>query len=345
MAPTGATAGVGQRSRRAFLGAAAMLALAPAPARAVGFLEGADVELLVPSAAGSAADRLARGFAAGVESLVTGLRVAVRNDPRGDGRLAALALWQAAPDGRIWAFLSSNLFYSTLLEAAELPFRLDGFTWIGSLAPDRRVLLATAAAGLPDIAALRAAPATVLLATESRTSTNYREALLVNALLGCRIRPVTGYDGSARALAALAGEVQCLIGTYEAMTPLLEPAAGLILLRINDCVLPPPHAAPWLGELAAPADAWVLELIRAQSSMGRCLATAPGTPDDLAAALRALFPRVLATPQFLAAAGDLELAPLPGDELARRLSAALAAGSELGPRLAEVLAAGERLAG
>ena len=67
----------------------------------------------------------------------------------------------------------------------------------------------------------------------------------------------------------------------QAMTPLLQPTAGRILLRINDCVLPAPHAAPWLGALTAAGDAWLLELIRAQSSMGRCLATTPGTPDDI----------------------------------------------------------------
>ena len=317
-------------------------------AGAAEFLAGESVRVLVPTAAGSGTDRVVRAFVAAVAELLPGTRFSVENQSGGDGRLAALALWQAPPDGLTWALLSSNLLYASLLEAEALPFDLAGFAWIGGFAKDRRVLVAGARSGLETIEQLRARATPVLLASESTASTNYREALMLNALLDCRIRPVTGYDGPSRVLAARAGEVDCAMGTFESMQPLLADGSGRVLLRLNDATLLPPHdAAPWLGSLpVVPEHAWLVQLIAAQSGMGRCLATAPGTPSDRLQALRALFLQVAALPSFAAAAANigLALAPTDGGALASRLAALLAGEAGVGARLRAVLECGQRRA-
>ncbi len=320
----------GASGRRAFLtgGLALASSLAFRPAQADDFLADATLRILIPNSAGSGQDIAARLFAKHLQARLPLTRISVENHTKANGRVAALMVWQADPDGLTLGFLNSNLLYAEILEAEELPFSMTDFAWLGSLSLDRRVMVVGNHTGVTDVATLMARQAPLLQAADAANSSHYQAGILVNALIGAWIRPVTGYNSSARALALIRGEVDCLLGTWDNMTPVLEAEAGRVLLRLNDCDLPPGFGqVPWLGALELrPGGQAVLDLIDGQSQIGRAVATTPGTPVDRLELLRALFLDVASDATFVeeATANGLLVRPSAGASLAALLTRLLA---------------------
>lgn len=320
-------------SRRALLaGAAGLGAFAlPRPRRALAaksFLDGATLRILIPNSAGSGQDVAARTFAKYLELRLPTTRVLPENHTKANGRVASLMAWEAPPDGLTLVFLNSNLLYAEILGEEELPFTLSGYSWLGSLSVDRRVMVAGTHTGLADMAGVLARAEPLLQAADAANSSHYQASLLVNALTGSWIRPVTGYNSSARSLAMINGEVDCLLGTLDNMTAVLEAGAGRIVLRLNDCLLPPEHGAVGLLRdfVAVPARAPVIDMIEGQSKMGRTVATAPGVPADRVAVLRELLLEVAADRGFVeeASANGLLVQPSPGESIADLVEGLLA---------------------
>lgn len=317
--------------RRRFLAGslAAAAGLAAGPARgAEDFLSGATLRILIPNSAGSGQDIAARLFARHLEARLPATRISAENHTKANGRVAALMAWEAEPDGLTLCFLNSNLLYAEILQEEELPFSMTDFAWLGSLSLDRRVMVVGNHTGIEKVEQLLARQAPLLQAADGANSSHYQAGLLVNALLGAWIRPVTGFNSSARSLALIRGEVDCLLGTWDNMTPVLDAGAGRVLLRLNDCDLPPEHGrVPWLGELPLHAGCEpVLAMIDGQSQLGRSVATSPGTPADRLGRLRALFLDIARDPAFAeeASANGLLVRPTTGEAIAVLLARLLA---------------------
>lgn len=332
--------------RRALLAGSLALLASPGPARAeAGFLDGATVRVLLPNSPGSGSDLTSRLFVSHLARQLPNTRFSIENLTNANGRLATLYTWQAEPDGLTVTFASSSLLFAEVLGDEELPFTLEDFAWIGSLSVDRRVLLIRAASDIATPDDLMRGDRQILQACDSINTNHYREALLVNALTGSRLRPVTGFKASARALALAKGEVEALIAAFESVAPLIESGDGRVLLRLNDCRLPPPHdASPWLGALPIdPSHAWVLRLIEAQSQIGRPLATTPATPAPRLEVWRRLFDAVTADPAFVAAAAAVNFAvqPTTGEAVAAQLATTLKDKTAHRQELAALLACGE----
>lgn len=333
--------------RREFLrdGLVVAATLLTGPALGADFLSGATVRVLVPSAAGSGVDFTSRLFVSHLARRLPDTQLAIENQPAANGRIAALDTWQAKADGLTITFPPSNLLFTEILGDEDLPFTLEGFAWIGSLSVDRRVLVVRGSSALAAAEDLLAADRPVLLGAESVNANHYREALLVNALTGSRLRPVTGYSSSERALALVKGEIEAAIASFESLATLVESGDARVLLRLNDCRLPAPSdASAWLGTLPAKADyAWVLQLIDAQSRIGRPIATTPGTPDERLAVWRDLFDAVTADADYLAEAaqGNFAADATPGRVVATHLKALAADRPAQREALMALLACGE----
>ncbi len=313
---------VGRRSFLAGVGGAALLARR---ARAdTTYLNGETLRIIVASSPGSGNDATARLFAEHLARLVPRTQVVVENLDRAGGRIAEKTLWEAPPDGRTIAFLRSSIFYRMLQDAADYPYSLQDFTWIGSLSQESRVLVATAASGVADLPALLARDRPLTLAVDTVTSTRYIVALLVNALLGTRLLPIVGYKGAGIELAAVAGEVEGVFNTFESARPVIESAGGQVLLRVGQGRLPAPFdSAPALRDQALnPAHRWVLQLIEAEANLGRFVGAPPATPAAELAVLRGLLESVAADPGFQTAATaiGLDVAVTPGAELTTQIA-------------------------
>lgn len=344
-------AGRGQWSRRQLLTLGVVAALwrpGSALAEAADFLQGATLRILIPNSTGSGQDLAARTFAKHLQLRLPETVVVAENHTKANGRVAGLMAWEAEPDGLTLVFLNSNLLYAEILGEEELPYSLTGFSWLGSLSVDRRVMLVGQRVEAADLASLQARDKPLLQAADAANSSHYQAALLVNALAGTWIRPVTGYNSSARALALIRGEVDCLLGTLDNMTAVLAAGAGRIVLRLNDCDLPPEHGAvPLLRDhLLHPGRGGVIDMIEGQSQMGRSVATTPGVPADRLAVLRALFQEVAADPGFVAeaSANELLVRPTSGDSIAALVADLLAQKEHYARLFRDALTCGQRRA-
>jgi len=311
--------------RRGFLTAGVAAAL-PLPVAADDrFLDQATLRILIPNSVGGGTDRLGRLYARHLERRLPSTRIAVETLTGGNGRLAALEAWQARPDGLTLILPSSSLIYVELLGQEALPFRLAGFSWIGSFAGEQRALLVSAAARERTLAALLRGERPWLLAADGATSSHYIDALLLNALTGSWIRPVTGYDGGARSLAVINGEVELLINSVESMLPLLEDGAGSLVLRMGRAPLAAPfEAVPWLGELPlAPGREALVDAVTLHSDCGRPLATTPNVPPERLAVLRSLFADISVDPDFIAEAvvERVSVQPVSGEQVTANFAA------------------------
>lgn len=298
-------------------------------------LAGERLRIVIASDVGSGNDTVARLFALHAQAHLPATEVTLENIGGGGGRLAEKLLFDSPPDGRTIAFLRSSMFYRIFFAPQDYPYDLTSFSWVGSLNRERRVLLTTLASGIRDLDSLKAFDGPVRQATDSVSATGYQDALYLNAMLGCRILPVPGYDGGGRNLAILNGEVECRIANYESVLPLIQAGAATVCLQLNGGPLPPPFAeVQHFGELPIdPAFEWLRRLMRSESDLGRIVAAAPGVPADRMARLTALFLEIAADPAFLAAAQDIGLAVDP-----KNGAALLGEFEELPPRSAETVA-------
>ena len=119
---------------------------------------------------------------------------------RAAGRLAARQLMDAPPDGGTIGSFPTALAYAELLGDDGVAFELTRFGWIGSFNVQPRVLVVSAKLGVASLDELRARTTPVPVGADTNTSVGAREPLLLNALLGTRLRPVMGYSSPARNL-------------------------------------------------------------------------------------------------------------------------------------------------
>ncbi len=330
--------------RRVLLGAALGSLVLPQRVLAEGnFLGGQSVRMIVSTGAGGTGEQTARLFVKYLERRLPDTRFVVELINRANGRVAALTLWEAEPDGLTLAFLNSNLIYAQLLGEEDLPFDLLRFDWLGSLTQDRRVLVVAERTGLTDIAAVLARKEPLLAASVATTSGHTIDALVLNGALGLWIQSVPGYSGGQRSLALISGETDCMLGTFTSVFPLLEDGTARMVLRLNGAPLPPPYdQVPTLASLLPPSRRWVVELIEAQCQLGRGIAAPPGMPADRLERLRALFDAVAADPDFVAEARSvgLEVDTSPGAGIAATIQDLLVDRSSLSSDLQALLACG-----
>lgn len=199
--------------RAALLGLGAALLARPAAAR-----RPQPAELLVGGAAGSAADRWARGIAPFLERAWPRQPLAVRNLP-GRGGLEALAeLAGAAPDRRAIGILTSPLLLARAVEAGE-PSPLDRIAPLAALVEEPAVLVA-APGGAASLEQLRAGAGALPLGLPPAGNGAHLAGLRLAERLGL---PLLAFPTAAAARqAAAAGHVAAALLTLPDVIGLLR---------------------------------------------------------------------------------------------------------------------------
>jgi len=335
-------------SRRALVagagGLAASAGLAPGGALAQSpFFAGQRIEILSGNSEGSVANSQMQAFATAIERLYPGTLVVVRANTGGTSALTAAILAEAGPDGLTLG--TSDI--DSLLQRTSQPGLHDitEFTVIGSMRRSSSLLFASTLSGIESVDDLieRAEPA--LLAVRSTASSGYLTALFCNAMLGTRIRPVTGYGSSERNLAFLNGEADLIFRTPDFGVQFIEEGTARAILKFDDLEIPDLYGdPPALSDLAYDrAYRWIAEYFRA-SAYSRILVVPPGVPTDRVEALRDVFMQVMADPDFGAAVeGDLTITPTRGEVLQAALASMIAELgdlADLGERVDATLACG-----
>lgn len=263
--------------------------------------------------------------------------VIVRNMPGAGSMAAANYIYTNAPrDGTQFATFSRSIPTQPLFDAQGVQFEALKLNWIGSPASEVSVVFAPKENNFRSIEDLRARPMVVPASGHGADSAVYPYVL--NALLGTKLKVVTGYQGSGDFMLAIErkevdGMGGSSISTLRSTRPQwLKENKIDVLLQIALRKHPDyPNVPLALDFVKDPSDRKVMELVFSRQEIAFPYAAPPGVPGDRLAALRKGFMDTLRDRAFVEEAEKmgLEVSPVSGDEVLKILTAAYATAPEL----------------
>lgn len=208
---------LGTRTGAAALAALALAASATGSAAAQVSFAGKTVTIYVAGGAGGGVDAYARTIGPYYQKYLPGNpAVVISNMPGAGGAQAVQYLYNVAPKDAT-AIGSTNVgpIADPFLESTPTNYDVAKLSWIGSLASGNTVCAAWHATGVTSIADAKAKVLTVA-ATGARSAPT-RSALLMNAFVGTRFKPIAGYTGGTALLALERGEVDAICTTLNSL--------------------------------------------------------------------------------------------------------------------------------
>ena len=298
------------------------------PARASEVYAGKTIELIVANTVGGGYDQYGRIVARHFGRLIPGQpTLVVRNMPGAGGARAANYMATIPPrDGTVLAMLTREVALAPLLapNPAAYQFKADQFNWIGSPQQDLGLLLLTDKAPAQTIEQLRTRP--VVMSGTGPGSGPSTFPLVLNELLGFRMKVVPGYPGSQEALLAMEnGEADGHVsggssaGFRGRINPMAAQGKLKVLMQLGMTKDPAYPEAPLIFDLVQDdRSRQLLELIFTPQYLGRPLIAPPGLAPERAALLRFAFNATMHDEAFLADARmqQLDIAPVTGEQIA-----------------------------
>jgi tripartite-type tricarboxylate transporter receptor subunit TctC len=316
----------------------ALLAIAAAghPALAdpvADFYRGKSITMLVASGVGGGYDTYARVFARYAPKFIPGNpNIIAKNMPAAGGLVAANTLYNNVDkDALTIAALSNVSTLDPLFGNAGARYDPLKLGWIGSIGKLQNVCATWHTSPVKTIE--DAKKREVIVAGAGASSNTAVVPRIINELLGTRFKVVSGYDpAGGLTMAVESGEAEGICGlswsTMKASRPDWITGKKLnVLVQMSMEKLPELNDVPSALDLVTdPARKRVLELILIRQETGRPFATAPGSPPDRLAALRAAFEATMKDPEFIADAerNQMEIEPLTGAAIEALLQKAYA---------------------
>jgi tripartite-type tricarboxylate transporter receptor subunit TctC len=311
-----------KRSARIGLRVAAALAgLAPALVHAdsvADFYRDKTLNLVVAHEAGTGFDVYSRVLQRFYGRHIPGNpNVVVQNMPGASGITSTNWLYNIAPkDGTVLGTASNNVPLEPLFGNTAARFDPGKMNWIGNMEESSPVCGVASASGIKTFEDLRTRE-TVFGATGG-TGPLVVSSLAIKALLGAKLKIISGYKGSASVkLAIMTGEVAGICGLpmstiksfwrdeYESGTfkPVIQ-LSGPRSLELAGIA----HADDFIK---TEEDRQVFGLIFGSQALGRTYSAPPDVPADRIAALRKAFMDTMADKEFLADAAKTQIAIVP----------------------------------
>ncbi|MCU0989769.1 MAG: tripartite tricarboxylate transporter substrate-binding protein, partial [Xanthomonadales bacterium] len=148
-------------------------------------------------------------------------RIVIENRPEAGGIVGALAIRDAAPDGRTLGIINaSGLLAARAGDAGRAPDPASDFTVLASIVSNHVVLFSGRDSGIADVASLLRVAQTrpIVAGVRDAGSSSFYALPIAAALLGFDYELVTGYVGSAsRTLAVMRGEVDIVVATFDSV--------------------------------------------------------------------------------------------------------------------------------
>ena len=312
--------------------AAAFAALLPLPAAAAGYFQGKSVTYIIATNPGGNYDAYGRLVGRHLEKKLGAERVAIKNVPGAGHIVGTNALNAAKPDGLTIGTFNTGLIYAQILNQDGVQFDLSKFGWIGKAAADARAIVLGDNSGLTSFDDLAAVKEPVLFAASGIGSASYNETKMLTDALDLKIEMIPGYQGNEGEMAMLRGEVVGQLGTYGSLKPFVDAGNGFFALAIGGEFKP--QAIDYAKTDKARA---IVNLIDANSNLGRLTAAPPGVPAEVLEELRDAYMAVMTDPEFLAEAEKLGLPiePARGDVVEDLIVAAL----QQSPETVKIIAA------
>ena len=307
---------------------AGAIAMAAPPLSAQEFYAGKSIDLIVANTTGGGYDQYARHIARHIGRHIGGQpAVIVKNMPGAGGGRAANFLANVAPkDGMVLALLTREIGLAPLLtpNPANFQFNAVEFNWIGSPQQDLGLLIVNSKSPAQSIEEMKLKPITMSGTGPGSGPTVF--PLLLNEVLGTKIKVIPGYPGSPEALLAMErGEVDghASGGSSAAfrtrIDPMLRTGQMKVLMQLGMKKDPAYPNAPLAFELIKnKSDQQFLELIFTPQYIGRPVVAPPGVPAERVTALQAAFDKTMKDSEYLAEAKaqNLDIQPVTGAQIA-----------------------------
>ena len=323
----------------ASLFAAPALAQSPEPYR------GKQLRLVISAGTGGGYDAYARVLARHLERNVAGQpQVVLQNMPGAAGMVATNWAYNAAPkDGTVLLATYNALLPEPLFGNPAIQFDPLKFEWVGSIGKQQNVCATWHANPVKTIE--QALGRQITVSSTGATGFSATMGLVLNALVGTKIKVVLGYATNEMRLAVERGESDGICGlswsTLKASNPdWIQNNRLNVLVQTGS----KPHSelpkVPLLVDLVkTDNDRRVVELISFSEDMGRPYVMPPGTPKEMVLAMRRGFDATMKDPAFLEDARKAmqEVDPLTGEEMEDSLRRNYAVSKDLVRRAAELL--------
>jgi tripartite-type tricarboxylate transporter receptor subunit TctC len=322
--------------------AASLLPLAAARADDVAdFYRGRTLSLVAGFNVGGGADAYARVIARHLGAHIPGNPSVVVKNMQGAGSvLAANHVFNVSPkDGSEIGLFAGNIVVDPVIGGVPAKYDARAFNWIGAPASETNVCVASPASPFKTIDDTFK---TEMVTGTAGTST-YDFPVVLNNVLGTKLKLVKGYAGSAALrLAMERHEIDgfCGVGYSSMRTAGLADGRANILVQIALKKSPHMPDVPFVMDYAKQEqDRQILRLVFGWLDLERPLAAPPGTPADRVKALRDAFDDAMKDPALLADAEQASLAiePMTGAAIASFVEEAYRTPPAVAARAAQLL--------
>ena len=321
------------RLLRPFLALLLLLATLPAFAQdPAAFYRGKQIRLIVGTAAGQDYDIWARLIARHLGRHIPGSPgFVVENMPGGGHIIATNYLFNIAPrDGSVLGMVTRNITDDAILNFPNVRFEPAKFTWLGSPEINHRGLFVATKSGVATAQDLFTHEV-VVGATGAGQAVTTAPILLKN-VLGMKLKIVLGYHAPEDIVLAIErGEAQGLVDSVGAANGKRREWIRSGLMRLlftmeKDRLSWAPEVPTIFDLVTTDEQRQIFTFLASSMELGRPLLAPPGVPADRVAALRRAFDATMKDADFLkeAAALGFEVTPQTGEEIERRVKAAMA---------------------
>jgi tripartite-type tricarboxylate transporter receptor subunit TctC len=285
------------------------------------FYRGRTLTLIAGFNVGGGADAYARLIARHLGAYLPGNpNVVVKNMQGAGSMLAANHVFNVSPkDGAEIGLFAGNIVVDPVIGGVAAQYDARAFSWIGAPASETSICLASPQSKFRTIDDTF----TREMVTGTAGTATYDFPVVLNNVLGTRLKLVKGYAGSAALRLALERrEIDgfCGVGLSSMRTAGLTDGKVNILLQIALTPNPTLPGIPFVMDYAKrDEDRAILRLVLGWTDLERPLAAPPGTPAERVQALRAGFDAALQDKALLAEAeqASLAIAPMSGMAIAR----------------------------
>ena len=251
----------------------------------------------------------------------------------------------AAKDGSVLFVPGDAIAVSQLLNADAAKYDARQFRWLGVMTQNWFVLGMRKDTGVTSVEDLKKQE--LFVGSSGVGSPTDMYPRITNGLLGTKLNVVAGFPGGStdQILAVESGEMHGSTSTWRSWNrrkDLLDSGFIVPILQYGAGRSPDIDQVPNIIDLIAdPVDQQVARFVTSPSVVGRGMAALPGTPEDRVAALREAFKKMLADPDFIAAAAAANLpldGPMLGEEAQALIEGALNSSPEVVERAKAVMA-------
>jgi tripartite-type tricarboxylate transporter receptor subunit TctC len=307
------------------------------------FYQGKTVNFVIGYPVGGGYDIYSRLIAAHLGNHLAGHPAVVPlNMPGAVTIRATNYLYNEAPkDGTVIGMIDQAIYLNQILGTSQLRADATRFSWIGRIVSNSAVLYAW---HLAPVKTIQDTLARELIVAADGVSSRLNW-LVLNSVVGTRLKLISGYPGTGAARIALErGEVEAMSQPWPIikteLAQWLDDKKISLLVQTGVDKNPGLAAVPRMIDLArSEDDGALLTLFSTPSTIGRSVVAPPGLRPERLAELRRAFLETLRDPALLrdVERAKLDLEPLSGEDL----QAAVASSGKFSP---ELIARAQRIA-